>query len=165
LKGEVDLALAGGTMNEAVGRDFQRARTLDPKAPAARFFVALEKIRRGDVGGGLADWRGLEADLDPADPRRPSLAADIAQVQASGKAPEAAAPPVAPPQIQAMVDGLAARLKARPDDPAGWVRLVRAYAVLGEAGPRDAALAEARQRYAGRPDVLKALDAALAPPS
>ena len=31
-----------------------------------------------------------------------------------------------------MVEGLAARLKVHPDDPAGWVRLVRAYTVLGE---------------------------------
>jgi cytochrome c-type biogenesis protein CcmH len=71
---------------------------------------------------------------------------------------------VGPAQIQGMVDGLAARLKANPDDPAGWVRLVRAYTVLGETGPRDAALAEARSRYAGRADVLAALAAATQPP-
>jgi cytochrome c-type biogenesis protein CcmH len=59
-----------------------------------------------------------------------------------------------------MVAGLAERLKARPDDPQGWVRLVRAYAVLGETGQRDAALATARARYAGRGDVLADLDAA-----
>jgi cytochrome c-type biogenesis protein CcmH len=59
-----------------------------------------------------------------------------------------------------MVDGLAARLKANPDDPAGWVRLVRAYAVLGETDRRDAALAAARQRYAGKPDILAQLNAA-----
>jgi cytochrome c-type biogenesis protein CcmH len=40
------------------------------------------------------------------------------------------------------------------------VRLVRAYAVLGESGKRDAALATARTRYAGRPDLLAALAAA-----
>ena len=58
-----------------------------------------------------------------------------------------------------MVDGLAARLKANPDDPDGWVRLVRAYTVLGETDRRAAALIDARARYAGRPEVLKALDA------
>jgi cytochrome c-type biogenesis protein CcmH len=63
-----------------------------------------------------------------------------------------------------MVDGLAARLRANPDDPAGWVRLVRAYTVLGETDRRDAALAEARSRYAGRADVLAALTAATQPP-
>ena len=64
-----------------------------------------------------------------------------------------------------MVDGLAARLKANPDDPAGWVRLVRAYQVLGETDRRDAALAQARRRYAARPDVLSDLDAAMKPGS
>ena len=63
-----------------------------------------------------------------------------------------------------MVDGLAARLKANPDDPAGWVRLVRAYAVLGEIDRRDAALSEARRRFAGKADALAALGAAAVPP-
>ena len=62
--------------------------------------------------------------------------------------------------IRGMVEGLARRLKANPDDPDGWVRLVRAYAVLGEAGQRDATLNTARARYASRPQVLVQLDAA-----
>ena len=57
-----------------------------------------------------------------------------------------------------MVAGLAARLQANPEDPDGWVRLVRAYAVLGETAPRDAAYAKARARYAAKPAVLQALD-------
>ena len=77
---------------------------------------------------------------------------------------QAAAPPSGP-QIQGMVDGLAARLKANPDDPDGWVRLVRAYGVLGEADRQAAALAEARKLYAGRADVLGALDQAARPAS
>jgi cytochrome c-type biogenesis protein CcmH len=62
--------------------------------------------------------------------------------------------------IRGMVAGLAERLKTQPDDPQGWVKLVRAYAVLGEAAPRDAALKAARARYAGKADILNALDAA-----
>lgn len=46
--------------------------------------------------------------------------------------------------IRAMVEGLAARLEAEPDDPEGWVRLARAYDVLGETEKRDAALARAK---------------------
>ena len=163
LKGETDLAIGSGDLNAAARQDFQRALALDAQAPGARFYLALEKIDHGDVAGGLADWRALALDLDPADPRRARLAAAIAQVQATGKPPQEAPAPAPAPQIQAMVDGLAARLKARPDDPAGWARLVRAYAVLGEADRRDAALAEARRRYAGRPEVLRQLDAATAP--
>jgi cytochrome c-type biogenesis protein CcmH len=59
-----------------------------------------------------------------------------------------------------MVDRLAARLQANPDDPQGWMRLVRAYSVLGETARRDQALATARARYASRPEVLSGLDQA-----
>jgi cytochrome c-type biogenesis protein CcmH len=36
--------------------------------------------------------------------------------------------------IRSMVEGLAARLEAEPDDPEGWLRLAQARAVLGEPG-------------------------------
>jgi cytochrome c-type biogenesis protein CcmH len=51
-------------------------------------------------------------------------------------------------------------LKAEPDDPEGWVRLVRAYAVLGETAKREAALKDASTRYAKRPDILEQLSKA-----
>jgi cytochrome c-type biogenesis protein CcmH len=47
--------------------------------------------------------------------------------------------------IRGMVDGLAAKLKANPKDEAGWLRLIRARQVLGDAAAartaRDQALA------------------------
>ncbi len=45
-----------------------------------------------------------------------------------------AAAPAAPSQVQKMVDSLAAKLAAHPDDPAGWAMLGRSYAVLGDFG-------------------------------
>jgi len=63
-------------------------------------------------------------------------------------------------QIRGMVEGLAARLGTNTDDPQGWVRLVRAWSVLGETARRDAALANARTLYKDRPEILKALDEA-----
>jgi cytochrome c-type biogenesis protein CcmH len=59
-----------------------------------------------------------------------------------------------------MVAGLASRLQANPDDPQGWVRLVRAYAVLGDQAKLNEALTQAKARYAGKPDTLAQLDAA-----
>ena len=43
-----------------------------------------------------------------------------------------------------MVASLAARLKAQPNDPAGWQRLVRAYTVLGDTTRAKQALADGR---------------------
>jgi cytochrome c-type biogenesis protein CcmH len=154
---------------------FRRAVALDPKSASARYYLARARIAGGDVAGGLADWKALQNDLAADDPRKASLVQEIAQVSASGQLAAAAPQPgpaasmggaaVGPAQIQAMVDGLAAQLQAQPDDPQGWVRLVRALTVLGETQRRDAALATARQRYAGKPDILAALDAATRPPS
>jgi cytochrome c-type biogenesis protein CcmH len=45
--------------------------------------------------------------------------------------------------IRGMVDRLAARLDANPDDAEGWQRLARAYAVLGETEKAEAAAARA----------------------
>ena len=171
--GEADATAANGDIGADAQDAFQRALALDPTSAAARYGLARAKIARGDVAGGLADWRAVEASLAPDDPRRDTLGREIAQVAAHGtlvsagpsQAPASAAGPVGAAQIQAMVDGLAARLQAHPDDPDGWVRLVRAYGVLGETDRQDAALAEARRRYAGRADVLAALAAAAARPA
>ena len=63
--------------------------------------------------------------------------------------------------IQGMVASLAARLEEFPNDPEGWVRLVRSYAVLGDTAKRDATMAEAQKRYARDPQVLGALSEAV----
>jgi cytochrome c-type biogenesis protein CcmH/NrfG len=60
-----------------------------------------------------------------------------------------------------MVDRLAARLKQDGSDVEGWVRLVRAYKVLGELDSAREAIASARQALAGDPGKLNALDVGL----
>lgn len=167
--GEVLTLQSDGDVKADAAADFRQALALDPTAAGPRYFLARAKIASGDVAGGLGDWRALALSLAPGDPRRAQLSAEIGQVEASGHLPTGAPAGaggggVGPPQIQAMVDSLAARLQAQPDDPAGWVRLVRAYAVLGETDRLQSALAEARRRFAARKDVLAALAAASAPP-
>jgi cytochrome c-type biogenesis protein CcmH len=62
-----------------------------------------------------------------------------------------------------MVDRLAARLQASPDDPDGWARLVRSYGVLNDGAAQAKALARARRLFAKRPDALAAIEAAARP--
>jgi cytochrome c-type biogenesis protein CcmH len=154
--GESLVAEAGGEMSPQARRAFEEALKRDPKAVAARFHLARARILAGEKAEGLAAWRALAAELPPNDPRRPELLAAIAE--AEGRAPAPAPDQMA--AIRGMVEGLAARLAEAPDDPEGWVRLVRSYAVLGDAKKRDDALAAARARYAGRPEVLDQLEAA-----
>ena len=158
---------------------FQAALRLDPREPTARYYLALAQVAAGDRAAGLAAWRALADDLAPGDPRRPALRVQIARLQAADipggdAAPSAQARPRAEagagqptalarfgPQaafIQAMVARQASELQSRPDDPAGWARLVRAYGVLGDAAAQQRALAQARRVFAGRPDVMASIE-------
>jgi cytochrome c-type biogenesis protein CcmH len=163
--GEVETAGAGGAPNAAALAAFRQALALDPKSVPARFHLARAKVLAGDRAGGLADARAALADLAADDPRRGALAQAIGEL-AHPAAPAAAAPDAGEmTAIRGMVASLAARLDSSPDDPDGWVRLVRAYAVLGDAAARDAALAKAKARYASDPKLLQALaEAARAEP-
>jgi cytochrome c-type biogenesis protein CcmH len=162
LLGEALVAENGGDVTPDAQAAFREALKRDPKAVAARFHLARAQIAAGDRAGGLAAWRGLLAEMPADDPRRSDLAGAIAD--AEGRPPPApAATGLSQDQlamVQGMVQGLAEKLKANPDDPQGWVRLVRAYAVLGDQAKLNEALTQAKARYAGRPDMLAQLDAA-----
>jgi len=55
---------------------------------------------------------------------------------------------------------LAARLKADPNDALGWVRLMRAYTVLGETEQARQALADARKAFPDNQDAQTAFKTA-----
>jgi cytochrome c-type biogenesis protein CcmH len=57
-----------------------------------------------------------------------------------------------------MVARLADRLKQDGSDIDGWLRLVRAYTVLGERDKAQAAVADAKRALAAEPDKLKRID-------
>ncbi|ATQ42149.1 c-type cytochrome biogenesis protein CcmI [Caulobacter mirabilis] len=183
--GEAFVAEGEGQVGEDARTAFREAVKRDPKSLSARYFLARGEIAEGRAAEGLAAWRALAADLPVGDPNRTALIAEIAQVEKTGglaeqgreQGPDAAA---AQAQAQAraqggeglpdadairgMVEGLAARLEAEPNDPQGWVRLVRAWSVLGETGKRDAARARAKTLFNDDPDVLRALDQAAEAP-
>lgn len=164
--GEAEVFQANGELTDDARQAFAETIKLDPKNIAARFHLARARIKDGDKAGGLADWRALLADMPANDPRRGDLMAAIAQTEGTAPpAPRAAPPGLSGDQmtmVQGMVGRLAQRLAANPDDPAGWVQLVKAYAVLGDTEKRDAALKTARARYASKPDVLADLAKAAA---
>ena len=152
---------------------FRRSVALDPTALQPRYFLARAEIAGGHAAAGLAAWRVLLAGLPAQDPRRAALQAEIDQVTSTGKLDVAQAPSgqdrsaEAGQQsqfIQSMVARQAAELKARPDDPAGWARLIRAYGVLHQADRQTAAIAEAQRLFKDRPgDLSTALQGQSAP--
>jgi cytochrome c-type biogenesis protein CcmH len=167
--GETFVSEGDGQIGPDARIAFREALKIDPTSLSARYHLARGKIADGDVDGGLADWRKIAAELPAADPRHLAMVNEIDAVEQAGGLPGPVVAPEEATQVQGMiagmVEGLAARLKTSPDDPDGWTRLVRAYAVLGETAKRDAALADASQRYADQPKVLAALrQAAQTPP-
>jgi cytochrome c-type biogenesis protein CcmH len=129
-----------------------------------------------------APWIGLVqkslAQLEPnAAPDSPSIAADNAMARSSaGPSMAADNASVGPtgdqiavaqdmtPQdradmIRTMVERLAQRLTQDSSDVEGWLRLIRAYVVLGERDKALGAVVRARQALAGADDKVRRIDA------
>jgi len=157
--GEAEVYEAQGKVDADAVAAFTRLLALDPGNATARYFLASAKADAGRVAEAKSDLQALLADLPPQDAeRRGAVQAELAKLD--GKAAPATADPQQLAMIQGMVASLASKLESNPDDPEGWVRLVRAYAVLGDTAKRDAAYASARARYAQRPQVTEQLDEA-----
>lgn len=176
--GEALVGIAGGIVTTDAKAAFQAALAGDPTSPRARFWVARATLQDGDVAGAATQFRALLAD-SPADaPWRATVEEELARL--TGGTPAPAAPPGAPgpsaddvaaatamppadrdAMIRGMVDRLADRLKQSPQDRDGWLRLVRAYAVLGDPAKARTAADEARRALAGTPEAVAAIDALL----
>jgi cytochrome c-type biogenesis protein CcmH len=63
--------------------------------------------------------------------------------------------------IRGMVERLASRLKQNGDDVDGWLRLVRAYVVMGDRDKARGALTDARQAVANDAERLRQLNEGL----
>ncbi len=171
--GETLVVQAKGVVEDDALRAFEQALRLDPADPSARYHLARARMAKGEVAAGLTVWRAVQAGLAADDPRAKGLAQEIAAVEKTGHLPEPE--PQAPALagvgadqmvfIRNMVTSLATRLKASPDDPQGWARLVRSYGVLGDKPAQAQALTEARRLFKNRPGDLKIVeDAAKTPP-
>jgi cytochrome c-type biogenesis protein CcmH len=144
-------ALGQGDQAQAAAVDARRALAGDP-----------DKLRR------FAE--GTEAAAVPAAPAAPvapaapaaAPAAPTAGAPGPSAADIAAAAEMKPDQQNQMIVGmvmrLADRLKQNGDDVDGWLRLVRAYSVLGERDKAQAAAADARRALAGDSDKVRRID-------
>jgi len=169
--GETLVIQAKGEVSPDALQAFKSALAIDPSDPSARYHIGRAMMAEGDFAGGLKIWRSVLASLPAGDDRAASLSDEIATVVKNGGLPKPVAaqgPTGGADQaafIRSMVDSLAARLKASPDDPAGWARLVRSYGVLGETDAQAKALAKARRLYKDRPDLLKTIEDSAKPAS
>ncbi len=169
-----------GQVTEAATRAFKTVLKAHPEAPEPQYWIAVSKEQRGDVKGAIADYERLLNTAPSGAPWKGTVARRLAA--AKGKsgmpgAPVRTGPPARGPSaadvaaaqkmkpedqramINAMVTGLAQRLKDNGNDPAGWRRLIRSYMVLGQRDKAQSALKDARKALAARKAELKALEA------
>ncbi|MBF0129237.1 MAG: c-type cytochrome biogenesis protein CcmI [Alphaproteobacteria bacterium] len=152
--GEALIQADDGAVSAAARAAFLAAYRADPESPGPRFYLGLAESQGGDPKRAIAIWRHLERSAPPDAPWLPEIKERIAAV-AAGIGPGAADIAPAPPDpnggpapsgadhasfpagqndlIVSMVERLAARLAAAPDDFDGWMRLGRSYLVLGDA--------------------------------
>lgn len=167
--GEALVAAANGVVTDEAKRSFQNAVARDSQNAKARYFLGLADEQDGNRDAAAAKWRAMLKDAPAGAPWLPLVRTSLARV--TGQPPAGAGPtadqmaamqnmPEAQrtAMIRGMVEKLADRLHADGSDVEGWLRLVRAYAVLGDSDKAKAAVADAKRALASHPDEIKRID-------
>ena len=168
--GEAMAGAAGGVVTSEAKAEFERAVALDADEVKARYFLGLAAEQDGRGADAASIWNAMLAKAPPDAPWRPLIQAALVRVGgvAAPALPDgamAAAKDMSEADrgamIHSMVDRLASRLKQNGDDVEGWLRLVRAYMVMGDRDKARGAQADARQAVANDAERLRQLNEGL----
>jgi cytochrome c-type biogenesis protein CcmH len=168
--GEALAAAAGGIVTAEAKAEFARAIALNADETKASYFLGLAAEQDGQTAEAASIWRAILAKAPSNTPWRPLIQAALARVGGSTvPAPSDDAVAAAKDMnetdrgamIHGMVDRLASRLKQNGDDVQGWLRLVRAYMVMGDRDKAKTALTDARQAVANDAERLRQLNEGL----
>jgi cytochrome c-type biogenesis protein CcmH len=168
--GEALVGAANGVVTTEAKAEFERAIALNAEEVKANYFLGLAAEQDGRASEAASIWREMLAKAPANAPWRPLVQSALVRLggsQVPGLPDDAAAAAKdmnetdRSAMIRGMVDRLATRLKQNGDDVEGWLRLVRAYMVMGEAGKARNALTDARQAVARDPERLRQLNEGL----
>lgn len=169
--GEALSAAAGGVVTAEAKSEFERAVSLNADDPKANYFLGLAAEQDGRKDDAAKIWRALLAKAPADAPWRPLVQTSLVRVGGGTVAPALSDETLAAAKdmnegdrstmVRGMVERLATRLKQNGDDVEGWLRLVRAYLVMGERDKAKAALTDARQAVANDADRLRQLNEGL----
>jgi cytochrome c-type biogenesis protein CcmH len=168
--GEAIAAAAGGVVTSEAKAEFERAIALNADEAKASYFLGIAAEQDGRASEAASIWRAMLAKAPPDAPWRPVVGAALARVGGS-TAPVLSDDAVAAAKdmnetdrgamIRGMVERLATRLKQNGNDVEGWLRLVRAYMVMGDRDRAKGALSDARQAVANDAERLRQLNEGL----
>jgi cytochrome c-type biogenesis protein CcmH len=168
--GEALAAAASGVVTSEAKAEFERAVALNADDVKATYFLGVAAEQDGRAGDAASIWRTMLARAPADAPWRPLIQAALARVSgASAPVLSDDAAAVAKDMneadrgamIRGMVERLAGRLKQNGDDVEGWLRLVRAYIVMGDRDKAKGALSDARQAVANDAERLRQLNEGL----
>jgi len=165
--GEALTAAAGGVVTGTAKAEFERALAINADEVKASYFLGIAAEQDGRKDAARSIWEAMLAKAPADAPWRPMVQAALSRV-GGVSAPALSAETMAAARdlndadrgamIRGMVDRLATRLKQNGDDVEGWLRLVRAYMVMGERDKALSALSDARQAFADNAERLKQLN-------
>ncbi|WP_213285219.1 c-type cytochrome biogenesis protein CcmI [Bradyrhizobium sp. sGM-13] len=169
--GEALVTSAGGVVTAEAKAEFERAVAQNADDPRASYFLGLAAEQDGRKADAAAIWRAMLSKAPADAPWRPLIETALARVGGAPVAPALSDDAMAAARdmneadrgtmVRGMVDRLAARLKQDGSDVEGWLRLVRAYIVMGERDKATNARIEARQAVAGDAERLRKLNEGL----
>lgn len=165
--GEALVIVADGVVTEDATRHFEAAYAQDPSAKKSRFYLGLAAEQAGDTSRARDYWAKLAAEEPPNSALGDALRQRLAGLGGAVEPPQAgpAAAIAALPEaeqgkaIRAMVDRLAERLSRDGHDIEGWLRLVRAYAVLKDVDLARKAVLDAKRNLAEDATAIARIDA------
>jgi len=158
------LERSGGKLDSRIIPELDEAISLDPANLKARIDRAMLRMANGDFAGARADWLFLADAVPEGNPAKTDFAAQAMaaeRAQKLGSMPQTGAEGAEQQaMIQGMVDGLAAKLQANPQDLQGWLRLIHAYIVLGEQDKAQAAQKRALDLFGADAQAKAAIEGA-----
>ena len=168
--GEALMGSSGGVVTLEAKAEFERAVAQNADDPKANYFLGLAAEQDGRQADAAAIWRAMLEKAPSEAPWRPLVQAALVRVggpnmPALSNDTMTAAKDMSEgdrgTMIRGMVDRLATRLKQNGDDVEGWLRLVRAYMVMGDRDKAVSALTDARQAVANDAERLRQLNEGL----
>jgi len=178
--GEAMVMASAGMVTAEAKSLFERAHAADPEDVMAQYYLGLSAKQDGRRDEAEKRWRALVSRAGEGAEWLPLVKDALARIDEKGppavvaapasgaanvapKGPSArevpAAAQLAPAERNGMIEGMVARLAQKMaengSDVEGWLRLIKAYSVLGERDKALAAAAHARSALAGNSDNLR----------
>ncbi len=165
--GEAMVAANSGIVSNEATRIFREAVKMDPQEVRAQYFLGVAAEQDGRPADALEIWSVLEKSAAADAPYLPMLRRAMVRAQAAQGTPATPGPSAEDvanaaqmsnddrsAMIQGMVSRLEDRLNDEPNDLDGWLRLARAFTVMGENERAKGALEKARTIFAQEPQAL-----------